>query len=361
MRLVDLVHRWTGGLIGLLLAMLGLTGTILVHKETWLRWSLPGAADVQLQDTATLAAAAERLLAGPDRPNSILFATERFGLHRLSYGGDAGGYADQAGQIVTRWSSIWERPEVWLFDIHHHLLMGETGDMIAGILGLIGLGFVVTGAILWWRTRKTFEFRLLPKRLSRPSIVRHHRDLGIVAAPLLVLSMLTGTMMTLRPVADFVLAPFSSAVEMKQAATPPAVQSEAMGEIDWTALISEVRSRYPDAEIRTIGLPAKTGGPITIRTRQQAEWLPNGRTTFWFDPADGRLIEHRDAFALPRGSQIFNLAYPLHAAKVGGLAYRLVMTLSGLSLVLLGSLTVWTFWANRRAPKARSARKPRPA
>ena len=214
--------------------------------------------------------------------------------------------------------------------------------------------------ILWWRTRKTFEFRLLPRRLSRPSIVRHHRDLGIVAAPLLVLSMLTGTMMTLRPVADFVLAPFSSAAAMKQAATPPAVQSGAMGDIDWAAVIGQVRRHYPDGEIRTIGLPAKTGGPITIRVRQQAEWLPNGRTTFWFDPGDGRLIEQRDAFALPRGSQVFNLAYPVHAAKVGGLAYRLVMTLSGLTLVLLGSLTVWTFWGNRRTLKTR-APKPRPA
>ncbi|MFX6803769.1 PepSY-associated TM helix domain-containing protein, partial [Acinetobacter baumannii] len=86
-----------------------------------------------------------------------------------------------------------ERPELFLFDLHHHLLAGETGEIVAASAGLCGLFFVISGAILWWRTRRTFEFRLIPRRLSRPAILRHHRDLGIVFAPLLALVMFTGT------------------------------------------------------------------------------------------------------------------------------------------------------------------------
>jgi uncharacterized iron-regulated membrane protein len=77
----------------------------------------------------------------------------------------------------------------------------------------------------------------------------------------------------------------------------------------------------------------------------------------WFDPTDGRVLGSRDAQALPLGSRIANLDYPLHAAKVGGLPYRLVMTISGLTLALLGSLAVFTFWGNpsgvprRRGPR----------
>lgn len=348
MKALDLLHRWTGGLIGLLLAVLGLTGTLLLHKEAWLRWTLPHAADAQRQDSATLAEAAERLFGGSEAPDQILFATQGFGLHRLSYGGDHGGYADQTGAIVTRWSSIWERPEIWLFDIHHHLLTGETGETISGILGLIGLAFVVTGTILWWRTRKTFAFRLLPRRMSRPAIVRHHRDLGVVVAPLLFLSMLTGTMMVLRPVSNLLLSPWSTPAEMAAATAPPKAKIGLPGPIDWRRIIGTVRSIHPDAEIRVISLPREPGGMIALRARQSEEWLPNGRTLFWFDPADGRLIDHRDALAFPKGARLFNLLYPIHAAKVGGLAYRLVMTLSGLGLTLLGSLAVFSFWSNRR-------------
>jgi len=49
-------------------------------------------------------------------------------------------------------------------------------------------------------------------------------------------------------------------------------------------------------------------------------------------------------------AQAFNKAYPLHAAKVGGLGYRIVMTLSGLTMAMLGSFAVWTFWFRRPKP-----------
>lgn len=347
MRVLDLIHRWTGGLIGLLLALLGLSGTLLLHKDAYLRATLPHAADAPVQDTAAIADAVTRLFADPSMasPRSIVLAGDTLGLHRINYGEDASAYADQTGQIVTSWTSVWERPEIWLFDLHHHLLNGETGEIVAGFLGLIGIGFVITGTILWWRTRKTFAFRLLPKRLTRPSIARHHRDLGIVMAPLLLLSMLTGTMMVLRPVASLLLSPLSPPAGLNAALAQPKAKGGALTTpVDWHALIETARSRYPDGELRILSVPTKPGGLINVRLRQQAEWLPNGRTSFWFDPVDGRLIEARDALAMPPAARGFNLLYPLHAAKVGGLAYRLVMTLSGLTLTLLGTLTVFSFW-----------------
>ena len=99
------------------------------------------------------------------------------------------------------------------------------------------------------------------------------------------------------------------------------------------------------------------GGLIAVRLRQQKEWLPNGRTMVWFDPATGTMVASRDALALPLGSRLANADYPLHAAKVGGLTYRLVMTVSGLSLGLLGTLAVVTFWGNPAGvPKRRGRR-----
>ena len=349
MRALDLIHRWTGGLIGLLLAVLGLSGALLVHKDAWLRWTVPHATDAQLTDVATLGAVTAKLLAAPERPASILYASESLGLHKLTYADGRGAYADQAGELVERWSSTWDRPELWLFDLHHHLLNGGTGETVAGVAGLVGLGFVLTGLILWWRTRRTFSFRLWPKRMSRPSIVRHHRDLGVVAAPLLLLSMLTGVTMVLRPVADVLLSPFSPPGTVAAALAPPKLEAGPLDlrAIDWTRVIADARARFPGAELRVVSLPRKPGDPISIRFRQPAEWLPNGRTTLWLDPSSGRLLASRDALAMPLGARLFNDAYPLHAAKIGGLAYRLLMTCSGLALAMLGGLAVGTFWTER--------------
>ena len=348
-----LLHRWAGGLIGLFLAVLGLSGALLVHKDAYLRAVLPHAADPQVQDVESIAAAAEKIFAAPDAPRSIILASERLGLHRLNYGdGDRGAYADQTGEIVATWTAKWERPEIWLFDLHHHLLTGDAGELAAGIMALVGLGFVVTGVILWWPARRLFALRAWPANMSRNAVVRQHRDLGVVAAPLLFVSLLTGVMMTLPAVEDVLLAPFTSPAAMAAASKPPSEKGGPRGaDLDVAALLSAARAKHPDGELRIISLPATPGGLISLRMRQQAEWLPNGRTMFWFDPADGRLVASRDAQALPLGLRIANAEYPIHAAKVGGLPYRLVMTVSGLTLALLGSLAVWSFWAGPKTPK----------
>lgn len=343
MRLIDLLHRWTGGLVGLLLALLGLSGALLVHKDALVM--LPHVHDVQVQDAQAIVAAVEQTMAMPaERPRSIVFASENFGLNRLFFAGDAGAYTDQAGAIVSRWDSQWQRPEIWLFDLHHHLFAGDTGKTVSGVLALCGLFFVVTGLILWWRTRKTFAFRLWPKRLSRPAIVWQHRDFGVIVAPLLLLSLLTGAILIFRPLATIILGPGAPA-EIAAALKPPAARNATLAEKpNWRRMIETARMRYPQAEIRILSLPRGDSGFVTLRMRQPEEWLPNGRTTLWFAADTGALVAARDARTLSSTVTAYNALYPLHAAKVGGLAYRLVMTVSGLALFLLGSLAVWSFW-----------------
>ena len=355
MKLLDTLHRWTGGLIGLVLALLGLSGTILLYEHLWI--GLPGTGDALGGDLTTVAATTEKLMAMPGT-QGIIYADERFGLHQLRFGKDAGAYASQSGDIVTSWASQWERPELWIFDFHHHLFAGDSGEWVIGIAGLCGLFFVISGAILWWRTRRTFQFRLWPKRMSRPAVVMHHRDLGIVAAPLLLISIITGTMMIFRPFAMVMIAPFGSPAEAAKAIEPPKYKGGPLADKpDYTAMLTEARRRFPDAEFRILSLPRGPGDPIMLRMRQQAEWLPNGRSTLWFDAATGEVLGARDALAMPSGAQAFNMAFPIHASKVGGWSWRIVMTHSGLAMTMLGGLAVWTFWFRRPKPAKRVVKK----
>lgn len=348
MKLLDTLHRWSGGLIGLLLALVGLTGAILVHRDAWV--ALPHAADRQVQDTGVLAATVHKLMADPARrPQSITFANADFGLDRLSYKGGAGAYVTQAGEPVLAWESQWERPELWLSDFHKHLFAGDGGEAVIGIAGLLGLFFVVSGTVLWWRTRGTFAFRLWPARMTRPSIVRHHRDLGIVVAPLLALSLVTGSVLVFRPLASVVLGPGAASEIEHVLKAPKAPEVRLADTLDWAAMMRAARARFPDAEVRSLSLPRGKGGLITVRMRGPGEWLPNGRTTVWFAADTGRMVKARDAAVLPARVTAYNAFYPLHAAKVGGLAMRLVMTLSGVALTLLGTLAVWSFWFRRPA------------
>lgn len=354
---IDRIHRWTGAFIGLLLAAMALTGTLLLYEDAWLRATVPHAHESLVKEVAA-GAGIERLLAdASSRLTGVVFPTDSLALFRLSFEGGAGAYADQSGTIVVRWTSKWERLELWLFDFHHHLLMGETGTILGGVLALIGLGFVITGLLLWWRTRKTFAFRLLPARFSRLHVMRHHRDLGAVIAPMLSVALLTGAMLTLRPVADILLSPLSPPGTIAESLGPPQVKGGPMAaEFDWRKTLQIIRSSYDEAELRTIGIPSGEGQLVRIRVRQPAEWLPNGRTVFWFDPTDGRLVEARDARTLPLATRAFNLIYPIHASTVGGIVYKAAMTAAGLSLTLLGTLAVFGFWSYQSRRAAQGSR-----
>ena len=347
MKTLDTLHRWAGGLIGLVLALLGLSGAVLVHRDAWIM--VPHAQDAKVRDVGSIARATARIMSGPTpRPQNILYADEHFGLSRLTYGKGVGAYADQSGVIVARWDSQWERPELWLFDFHHHLFAGEAGEWVIAAAGLCGLFFIMSGTILWWRQRRLYEFRLLPRRLSRPAVLRHHRDLGIIAAPLLLLSIYTGTTFVARPMTMLTLGPGAPGVIERASKPPEAAKTDLAPGLDWAGIVRTAYARFPEAELRSMALPRKRGGLITLRMRQPEEWLPNGRTMLWFAADTGRLVEARDARTQDWRNKAFNLFYPLHAAKVGGLAYRLLMTLSGLILATLGSLAVWSFWFGKR-------------
>jgi uncharacterized iron-regulated membrane protein len=356
---IDRIHRWTGACIGVLIAALGLSGTLLIYEDAWLRATVLGAAQPATDVDATIAAAERLLTDEAAKPSSIIFPTQSLGLYRLAFAEGAGGYADRSGTIVARWDSKWDRVELWLFDFHHHLFFGDTGSTTAGVLSLIGLGFVITGLVLWWRSRKGFALRLWPVNLSRLNIVRHHRDLGAWTSPLLTLALLTGAMLTLRPVADFVLSPLSPAGTIAVSLAPPKIEGGSLArDFDWRGMLRHVREKYPTAELRTVSVPRKAGQLIRARVRQPTEWLPNGRTVFWFDAADGRLIEARDAHSLAPAGRAFNLVYPLHAATVGGWIYKAAMTIAGLALTLLGTLAVWSFCgfqARRATQRQRTA------
>lgn len=346
MRALDLLHRWLGGLLGLVLAVLGLSGTVLLHKEEWV--ALPHASDARLDDPMILGQLTRTLLAQDEDIASIVYASDRFGLVQVR-DGVGGRYVTQTGETVAHWTSVWERPELWLFDLHHRLLTGDVGETVVGVAGLAAIVFVITGGVLWWPTRRTFRLRIWPTRMSGPALRWHHRDLGILAGPLLFLVALTGTMMIFRPVAAFVLAPFSAPEAIEVDLSPPRLKAGLVApDLDWQEIVVAAHRRYPDGQIRILALPAKRGEPITIRMKRAAEWLPNGRTTLWFDPATGRLLASRDALVMQTATRVFNMAYPVHAGKVGGVAYRLLLSLEGLALVVLGSLSVWSFWFRRR-------------
>jgi len=207
--------------------------------------------------------------------------------------------------------------------------------------------FVISGILLWLRGRAKWRPRLLPKKLQPGPIVSHHRDLGILVAPLLLLSFVTGTLMVFRPVAGVVLSPWGT---LEQRSKPPTVEP-----VDRpapvAAMLAEAKARFPDAKLRRLNAPRQPDQPWSVTVRQPFEWSANGRTRLMFDGA-GKLVKVDDPASGSQAAAIFEKFLPLHSARVGGLLWKLVMTLSGLALTILGAFATWSFWF-RKAKKRR--------
>jgi uncharacterized iron-regulated membrane protein len=350
--MIEAIHRWGGGLIGLFLALLGLSGALLIHRDPLVALTLPKEIKA---DTDTLI---KQFASNPDLQARFIFLpSERFGHWRIMGPDNSGAYLDGAGTVLAKWDHGWQRPEWFLFDLHTNLLLGETGSLVTGLFAVGGLLFVGTGLWLWWPLRKTFAWRLWPKRLSRPSIVRHHRDLGVIMAPLLTLSLLTGAAMAIKPIGAILVMPLNSPAELQAALVPPdAAGADPAKPIAWPRILRETRAAYPKAELRIIGLPQTANKPMFMRVRQPGEWTANGRTMLWFHPQTGSLLSHEDGLNLIPGLQAYFSFLPLHTGEAGGTVMRIVMTLSGLALGLLGSFAVWTFWLRSPVKQRRPAR-----
>ena len=319
------LHAWTGAALCLLVAAVAFSGSVLTYRSAWVRATVPGAsapADLSPAALARAMTAAEAAF-GRERVSSVTFASDEVGVHQVYLKGGGGAYLDQSGVVVARWAPR-EQMMDWLFELHRGLLADDLGDKVVGWIGVVLAAMTVSGLVLWWPARGAFKARVLPGR-GRGGWLRAHRDLGVMTAPFIVVLALTGAALDLpdqaRPLVGAVAAP------------APAAAGE--GPVDWTAAVTAAMAAFPDARPRMGVEPGKAGAAASVRLRQPAEWHANGHTIVYLDPGDESVIEAFDAQAQAGGTRLYNSFWPIHAAKVGGPAWRFLVFASGLALGLL--------------------------
>jgi uncharacterized iron-regulated membrane protein len=95
--------------------------------------------------------------------------------------------------VIDRWRTS-DRLMSVLFDLHAHLMAGDAGERVAGVVGLLRVSLAASGPGLWWSARRAFSFRnTLLRDFSRRSLLVWHRELGAVTSPVLLILLLTGS------------------------------------------------------------------------------------------------------------------------------------------------------------------------
>jgi len=362
--LVRRVHLWLGLSLGLLFAVLALTGSALVFYT---------GIDAALHP-AIRAGKASR---APDTHSPVwdrALATGRARWHdpvgkwTLEVTGEGGaiparyypasGHGHHADRIMV-WFSPDGRRVVraepwggylmsWLYQLHMALLAGDVGGQVVGWSGAAMLLLLATGIVAWWprgRWRKAMAF----KRDAAP--IRRLRDLHKLAglwgaAPLFVLAA-TGVLLALPAVTQALLRP---------AAVPAPVSSgSGAGRTSIVQAFAAANRALPDGRVVFVDVPAARDAPIRVRFQVSGD--PHRRfpgSYVFVDQSSGRVLAVHDVRRAGPGTAAASWVRALHDGSVGGAATRVLAVAAGFlpAFLFLTGILHWRRHA-RSAPASR--------
>lgn len=366
-----LLHRYAGLGAGLLVAVLGVTGSVLVYGAEIDRALNP--------DLLSVRPAGERIGPGgalaafreadtgvrPDLLRMPREPTDPYVFHGPDRGGTDGGGRRAVYVDPYRGEVLGSRQEHAglvgvLFRLHANLMAGMAGRQAVGWSGVVLLLLCVTGVVVWWprlgRLRRFLEALGVRWRASgRRTNYDLHRAGGAWTLPYLALLALTGSGLVFYGTAGDLLnaatgsepmppAPASAVAAADTTDTPVDRQPDALDRA-WR----EARTALPDARFSFVYLPTAPDGALGFRGRDPSELHPNGRSFVWLDRWTGKLIRVDDAASADVGPKLLHAAYPLHigAFDLGPIDarwVRLLWALLGLvpaALLMTGFLVWW--------------------
>jgi uncharacterized iron-regulated membrane protein len=339
------VHAWGGFILALLILLISLTGSVLVWKKEYLWLTIPesrASAEITPELAATVTDAAQSHF-GLD-VLLLQFGHENLGLHKVYMPDSQYALLDSTGTIIDQWY-LNDRPEEWLYDLHHRLLLGNTGLTVAGLSAIAMLLLVFVGLIAWWPSRKSFNWRLWISGWPRIKLLATHRNIGVVAALPTCVLLLTGVVLSFPFQAqELLLADYHYSQEYSDLYTVGLDELSGTENGERLAAFQRAQASFPEGAIRSVEPPSRMSGYRLIGMQQNAnEWHQSGLSRVYIAPDTGYMDMRLNAASLSIVEQLYNLSYPLHTAKADRLWYRIVVFIFGIAMCLLSFLGCVSF------------------
>lgn len=365
-KLILKLHTYVGLTAGLLLALCGLTGSLLVFGEELDRALNPSLLRVEPgTEVAPLQAvldAARQTLPG-EKPSRIRLPREDDNACEVCFTAEGDPrcvYVDPYSARVLGTRVPAQSFKGRLFYLHRRLLSGEAGETVVGVGGILLLALSLSGVVLWWPGRGKLARGLRVKWNGGRRRLTYdlHSVSGVCAMLFLGVTAFTGAAMVFRPSFESALNRLSPRHQPagKPASTPRPGSKQASLE----AVMRSADAALPDARTTFVTLPATATAPIVVRKRQPGELQPSGRSLVYLDQYSGEVLSVESAFETPPGTRAGNYLYPLHVGLAGGTLTRVLQVFVGFAPAVL-FFTGFLMWRSRviarnkvasRAPQA---------
>ena len=364
------VHMWVGLILGVLLAALGLSGSLIVYDQEIANFfdAPPHAATAgmplpltMIQGTARHIAEDKGLDGGqmqimpPQKPRDPVVVRlggispmgavpgasregggERRGARRTEGAGGRGLqiFIDPvSGEVLGSRKSVLPPFLTFAHQLHGNFLMSrETGRPLVGWLGVAMCILGITGLVLWWPKRGQWKYAFKVRAAARG--LRFHRELHAA----------TGIWIFF----VFMAVSFSGVViawPQTLGLNPPGFNPRQMPKVavqdtkrlGATEAVIAAQTAMPDLVPRVITIPARPDAPITVG------YLSNGamNAQVLVDPYSGKVLQVRD-----QSERFLAWMRPVHDGSLNGV-WRFLVFLSGL-VPLLFVVTGVVMWAKKR-------------
>ncbi len=350
------VHMWVGLILGLFLAALGLSGSVLVYDDAIANLldrppqALTAGMPLPLSMIQSIArdAAAEKGLKGgqmqillPDAPRQPI--TVRLG--GISPMGNMPGMPARrglqlfidpvSGEVLGSRANALPGLLTFAHQLHGNFLMGREGrTMVVGWLGVAMCILGLSGLVLWWPKRGQWKYAFFVRPTA--SGLRFHRELHAATGIWIFLIFMAVSF------SGVVIAwPQTFGMPNGRGAMPKVEPGQGR-RLGATEAVIAAQRAVPGLEARSVTIPAAPDQPLSVG------YLSNGavNATVTVDPWRGTVLAVRDP------SQSF-MAWmrPVHQGLLGPV-WKFLVFLSGLvpSLFVITGLVMWFKKRQRHVP-----------
>ena len=376
------IHMWVGLILGILLAALGLSGSLLVYDEAVSDWIAPPPraqtagqalplsmiADIARRTAQEQGAGrgAMQIIVPQEKTDPVVVRlngispmgnqpaqtgqSAQNGEGRGAEGGNRRGpegaaprgrgmqmYIDPvSGEVLG--SRRFVQPGILTFahQLHGNFLMSrETGRPFVGWLGVAMCLLGISGLVLWWPKRGQWKYAFKVRRTATG--LRFHRELhaatGIWIFLIFMAVSFSGVVISW---------PRTLGLNAPGAQQVPEVEPQQGKTLGATEAVIAAAAAVPDIKLRSITLPGRPDRPVTVN------YLSNGaiNAQLLLDPYSGKVLLKRD-----NSERFLAWMRPVHDGSLGAV-WKFLVFLSGLvpTLFVVTGLVMWWKKRQRRVP-----------
>ncbi|QXV63950.1 PepSY domain-containing protein [Mucilaginibacter sp. 21P] len=241
--------------------------------------------------------------------------------------------------------------------LHMSLLLDLPGRLLAGVSTLVLLIITISGLRLWipakwkqFRSVLTVKFDASFKRQNYD----WHNVIGFYTAPFVIMLCLTGFSLNIGIIAAPALIMtggerigvlgklINAKSTVKAGATPLSLDQ----------LLRIAGSVMPNGQIKDISFPAKRVGTYTLEVVNPGKIYPVKTDILMIDQYSGQVVFNSTRDFQPIGKAYINWLKPVHYGSFGGLPTKILALLAGLSPLVLFITGVIIWWPRYRKQSA---------